>query len=270
MGLTVALALAALMLVLVSPSLLSLGTWRVHRPRLALVLWFSAFAAGCACAVASVCAAALSAVLAEGGSAYAGVLMTLCAWLGLGVLGAVLGLVSVSAEPVVRTQRGTARAISAIAAMRESRDGFTLVRFVADEPVACAVPGAPPEILISTGLEARLSDPQLRAVLAHERAHLRQHHTLAVRIAKINALCLPRFLGAGRRLRQETRLLIELAADDAAAREVGPAHLANALTRVGEATGNTGMLLRARRLEGRRWSPRRRGPELARASVTTT
>lgn len=261
MGVTAVLVLVALVMLLVAPSVLSLGAWRVRLPRTALALWFGAFLTGCACAAASVGTAVVGATARPDGPAHTGVLVTLAAWLGLGLLGGVLALVSVSAEPFAGLERRVARALSGPAATRQRRPGFTLVRFPADRPVACAVPGRHPEILVSSALEGLLSPPQLQAVLAHERAHLRQRHAWAVRVAEVNALCLPRGLRAGDDLRRETRFLVELAADDAAARDAGPAHLANALVRLGEATGDVGMVLRARRLEGRRWSPRRRLPE---------
>ena len=60
-------------------------------------------------------------------------------------------------------------------------------------------------------------------------------------------------------LERATRLQIELAADDAAARQVGAAHLANALIVLAAATHDVGMTLRAERLTRKRWpTPQRR------------
>ncbi|MGO2684385.1 MAG: hypothetical protein ACTIAA_09190, partial [Microbacterium sp.] len=60
-----------------------------------------------------------------------------------------------------------------------------------------------------------------------------------------------------------TLLLVELMADDAAARQAGAAHLANALSQMAEAGDDVGMALRAERLTLRRWPrrERRRLPE---------
>ena len=93
-------------------------------------------------------------------------------------------------------------------------------------------------------------------MLEHERAHLRYRHHLAMGIASIYAGCLPRTRSA-RALVRTTRLLVELTADDAAARRVGAVHLANALTQVGEATGDAAMIVRAERLTLRTWPPAR-------------
>jgi Zn-dependent protease with chaperone function len=118
-------------------------------------------------------------------------------------------------------------------------------------------------------MEETLTVSQLQAVLAHEYAHLRQWHGWAVRIAQINALCLPRVL-PGRALQRATVLLIELAADDAAARQAGAAHLANALTVLANTTGDESMHLRAVRLTARRWpsAGRRRLPQAIRILPT--
>ncbi|MAB20717.1 MAG: hypothetical protein CMH33_07370 [Microbacterium sp.] len=158
---------------------------------------------------------------------------------------------------------------AAVARSREERDGFTLVRFRGDQLIACAVPGKHPEILLSTAMEETLTVSQLQAVLAHEYAHLRQRHGWAVRIAQINALCLSR-VRPGRALQRATVLLIELAADDAAARQAGAAHLANALTVLANAAGDESMHLRAVRLTARRWpsAARRRLPQAIRILPT--
>ncbi|MFA7498031.1 MAG: M56 family peptidase, partial [Leucobacter sp.] len=102
---------------------------------------------------------------------------------------------------------------------------------------------------------------------AHEFAHLRHQHGLAIRIAQLNALLLPG-TRASRALERTTRLQIELAADDAAARQVGAAHLANALTVLAAATHDVGMTLRAQRLTRKRWpaAQHRRLPQGLRAA----
>lgn len=179
------------------------------------------------------------------------VLLTGGGWLGLGVLGAMIAFVSTSATASTGVEP-TGDAGVALSRSREERKGFTLVRFRSDRLIACAVPGQRPEILVSSGIEDALSEPQLQAVLAHEYAHLRQRHGWALRIAQINALSLPR-TRPGRALHRATVLLIELAADDTAARQAGAAHLANALTILANTTGDESMHLRAVRLTSRRW-----------------
>ncbi|HLS64158.1 MAG TPA: M48 family metalloprotease [Ruania sp.] len=254
-----ALFAAAALLVLTAPHVLTVGTWHVHYPRTALSLWFGAFFGGCALALSGVVLLLLAAVSASGVSTAAGgIALTLLAWLSLGLLGVLLGLLLVAAPPVVESHRRAVRSLDPAAISREPRRGFTLVRLRSSAPCACATPGRSAQIMVSTALEGVLSPAQLQAVLAHEYAHLRYRHSWAVRIAEINARCLPRHLAAGPRLRQATLRLVELVADDAAARQAGAAHLANALAQMAQLTGDASLELRAERLTLRRWRPARR------------
>ena len=252
---------AAVAVMLCSPLLLRVGGWQIAHPGVALTAWFSALFAGIALTLTAVGATIVAAIAtAQALSAWEAITVTVAAWLGLGGSGAVIALVAASAQPLADSYRDAVAGIAPVATSRERRAGFTLVRFDADEPVAVAVPGRHPEILISSALERALTPPQLRAVLAHEVAHLRFRHGWAVRIAELNALCLPRPLRGARALKRATLLLVELMADDEAARRAGAANLANALQRLGDVTGDPGLQLRARRLAGRRWpvSARRR------------
>jgi Zn-dependent protease with chaperone function len=95
------------------------------------------------------------------------------------------------------------------------------------DSLICAVAGIlRPRVLISRGALVRLSDEELRAALAHERAHLRRHETLCEGIAALLNRCtvlpVPVALNVYRRSR-------EFAADREAAREVQPITLANVL-----------------------------------------
>lgn len=255
----VALIAGAVLLVLTAPHALTVGTWHVRHPRTALTSWFTAFFGGCALALAAVGLLLAAAVSASGVSTAAGgIALTLLAWMSLGSVGVLLGLLCIAAPPVARSHRRAVRSLGPMAISREPRRGFTLVRLRSAEPIACAVSGRSAEILLSTALEATLPPAQLQAVLAHEYAHLRYRHGWAVRIAEINARCLPGSLAAGRALRQATLRLVELIADDAAARQAGAAHLANALARMAALTGETSLELRAERLTMRRWRPARR------------
>ncbi|MBY6062629.1 M48 family metalloprotease [Microbacterium esteraromaticum] len=254
-------------MLLFAPLVLTAGRWQVHHPRTALTLWFSALFAGIGCAVASATTALMCCVEAvEVHGPAEGLLLTIAGWLSLGIFAAVIVLVSASAEPLADSWREAVGRLAPVAVSREESDGVTLVWFESEEPAACAVPSGAPEIFLSTALKELLSGPQLRAVIEHERAHLRQHHGWAVRIAEINALCLPKRFPAGRALKRATLLLVELIADDAAARRAGAVHLANALATMGRTTGDPGLELRADRLTLRRWkTPRSRRAALARA-----
>lgn len=248
---------------LLSPLLLTVGRWQLLHPRSALTAWFGAFALGIVLVTGGLVVSVLGAVAAPGSvTSIEALLLTAAAWFGLGALGAVAAFVTVSAEPLVAHQREVVATFAPIARSREELPGFTLVRFDSIEAFAYAVPGRYPEVFISSAMETLLTKAQLRAVLAHEYAHLRHHHGWAVRIAQVNALCLSR-LRPGQALKRATLLLVELAADDAAARQAGAANLANALTSLATHTGDASMHLRAERLTNRRWprSSRRRLPK---------
>lgn len=265
---TGSLLAGAVLVLLLAPLVLTAGRWQVRHPRIALTLWFCAFFAGIGFAVASAATALLCAVGgASPASSSEALLLTITGWLSLGVLAAVIAFVSASAEPLADSWREAVGRFAPVAVSREDSDGVALVWFDSEEPVACAVPSREPEMFLSTALKDLLSPPQLRAVIEHERAHLRQHHGWAVRIAEINALCLPRQFPGGRALERATLLLIELIADDAAARRSGAVHLANALAIMGRTTADPGFELRADRLTLRRWKKPRsqRSTALARA-----
>lgn len=250
---------AAAGVLLLSPSLLTAGRWQVRYPRTALALWFCAFFAGIGLVTASVIVVLFRGVIIGNAQSWEeSVTLTVAGWLSLGIIGALIGFASASAEPLTQSWREAVNQFAPIAVAHEKREGYTLVWFRSDEPFACAVPSPASEILISTALRGILSDPQLAAVIAHEWAHLRQKHGWAVRIAEINALCLPRALTVGRDLKRATLLLVELIADDTAATQAGAANLANALAIMSRAAADPGLELRAERLTLRRWPIARR------------
>jgi hypothetical protein len=96
------------------------------------------------------------------------------------------------------------------------------------EPAAYCVPGGRPHIVVSTAALAALGPGQLQAVLAHERAHLRGRHHVALATASGLGRAFPHvplLAQAGAQL----AVLAEMAADDAAARRHDPGELAAAL-----------------------------------------
>lgn len=247
MLISLALILTSAALAVVAPWLLSSGRWQVFRPRLALSLWFLSFVGGIAMMVAALTSTIITAItFAQGASG--SVVATIGAWLGVLATAGVLGAISGLSEPLVDSYRRSLRRLTPVATAREDRGAFTLVRFEADEPVAIAVPGRHPEILVSDVMEQALTRPQLRAVLAHEYAHLRHHHGVLVRLAELNAALLPRALPTGRQFRRATRMLVELIADDVAAAQAGSRELAGALQALAKVTGEAGFLVRAERL----------------------
>lgn len=101
---------------------------------------------------------------------------------------------------------------------------------VVDHETAAAycVPGRDRRVVLTTGAVRALTGEQLAAVLAHERAHLRGHHHLVVAAGRVLRSAFP-FVPAFRWANDEVARLVELLADDAAARRCQRDALAGAL-----------------------------------------
>ena len=82
-------------------------------------------------------------------------------------------------------------------------------------PVAFCIPGARPLLVLSSGMVAELDGDQLAAVVAHERAHLREHHHLLLLPFVAWEAALPVLPAAGR-AHATVRELVEMRADDVA------------------------------------------------------
>ena len=100
--------------------------------------------------------------------------------------------------------------------------------------IAYSLAGTHSRVVVSSGAIEALSDDELVAVLAHERAHLHARHDLV--LLPFRSLCsvLPtsRALAA---VSQNLRALVEMAADDKARRVCEPNALARALCRLATA-----------------------------------
>jgi len=109
---------------------------------------------------------------------------------------------------------------------------------VVDHPAAAAycLPGLRSTIVVSAGTLALLDDHELAAVLAHERAHLRERHDLVLLpfAALLRAF---RWASIARQAQRAVALLVEMHADDRALRHRPARELATALLRVGAAGG---------------------------------
>lgn len=136
----------------------------------------------------------------------------------------------------VRAQRARRRHVALVELLTSPSQADPGTRLLPSEvPLAYCVPGAaargtgaPGTTVLSTGLIAALSEPERRAVIAHESAHLRYHHQLFVIPFAAWHRALP-FLPATARALSAVSALIEFMADDAAVREAGPEALASAI-----------------------------------------
>ncbi|WP_433430628.1 M56 family metallopeptidase [Nonomuraea sp. CA-141351] len=103
-----------------------------------------------------------------------------------------------------------------------------------EERLAYCLPGHNGHAVITTGALRSLAPEQVAAVLAHEQAHLRGRHHLVLAGTETLARAFPRIPLFGQ-ARAEIARLVELLADDVAARRHSRLHIAAALVRL--ATG---------------------------------
>lgn len=236
---------AALVLACAAARVLTHGRWAYRAPRLALLLWH---------------ATALSAVTGA-----VGLLLSIgLAPYGRGIAPALGALVVDGAEPltgphIAAVAAGLVLAAAALGVqahsswrLRQHRSRHRLLlrlvgrpdpggrALVLDHPAAAAyyLPGPAGCVVVSTGAVDALTEPELTAVLAHEHAHARGHHHLA--LAPFHALRRVLPVGPVDRAAAAVELLVEMCADDRAARPHGPAPLAAALRRFHDLGGHAG------------------------------
>jgi bla regulator protein blaR1 len=97
-----------------------------------------------------------------------------------------------------------------------------------DAPAVYCLPRGRHQIVVSAGALAALTPGQLRAVLAHERAHLRRRHHVILALATSLARAFPR-VPLLCQAQQQLAVLAEMTADDAAIRHHRRDDLAAAL-----------------------------------------
>jgi Zn-dependent protease with chaperone function len=124
-----------------------------------------------------------------------------------------------------RERRRTLHALALV-----SRDDAELGATVVDADVAAAycLPGRHGRIVLTTAAVSGLSSDELAAVIAHERAHLRGRHHIAVAVASGLGRAFP-FVPLFAAAAAETARLVEMCADDTAARDTDQISVAAAL-----------------------------------------
>lgn len=111
-----------------------------------------------------------------------------------------------------------------------------LVVLEGEKPDAWWLPGAAPQLVITTAALRRLKGRQLDAVLEHEQGHARARHDWLLHCSAALATGfsrVPVFAG----FRDQVHRLVELAADDAASRRYGRLTIALALVELNEDKG---------------------------------
>ncbi|WP_317697255.1 M56 family metallopeptidase [Aeromicrobium sp. REDSEA-S32_B7] len=254
-----------LALALPVPALLSRAAWPRLAPAAGIVLWQSL---------------ALAAVLAISGAALSTALWLVtdpdpAPWrvvlhvliMGIGVL--VWARFWWAAWQVWReTSQRRARHRELVDLLGEPHGALPAVRVLAEQtPVAYCIPRLrDPRVVISSGAVASLDDEALRAVLEHERSHVRTRHDLVLEAFGVLHRAFPRVLRTDAPLRQ-SQVMVELMADDAARRVTGDRPLARAIvalaggsTPAGALGAGSDALVRADGLRGGAVAlPRRRG-----------
>ncbi|MFI6498998.1 M56 family metallopeptidase [Nonomuraea typhae] len=237
-----ALALYAVVAAVVLPRVLGRASWTSRAPRLAIGMWQAAgFSAVAAALLAAISLAVPTDLIGHGLARF----FQACTELpDLSLNGVRAGLVIAAliaarlgwsvADVVVRTRRERRRHAEMLALLgrRDGDLGAVVIEY--GERAAYCLPGRHAQTVITTGALESLSPEQVAAVLAHEHAHLRGRHHLVLSGAEILVRAFPR-VPLFERSRAELARLVELLADDVAARRHQRIHIATAL--VSLATG---------------------------------
>ncbi|MEV0768585.1 M56 family metallopeptidase [Nocardia salmonicida] len=163
----------------------------------------------------------------------------------LGLTGAATVAGSTLAYKLVRTllrARNTTHEHSRMARIAgRHHAGLDAVVIATDEPAAYCVAGSPPTIVITEGIIATLDGRHLLAVLAHERAHLTGRHHLVLALTRGLVSVFPRIV-LFRTAAIEVARLVEMCADDAAARVHGHTTVREALIALSRGREHASML----------------------------
>jgi len=109
--------------------------------------------------------------------------------------------------------------ISSLVAIGQPHDEVDVMVIDSDEPIAFAFGWLRSQIVVASCLEQRLSEIQMRAVLAHERAHANRHDAIRYFIAELASMAHLPWIRAS--LLEDLRLATEQACDEAAVQAEG-------------------------------------------------
>ncbi|MFD8825629.1 M56 family metallopeptidase [Streptomyces sp. NPDC059605] len=118
----------------------------------------------------------------------------------------------------------------------EEPDSGRLVVLEGKRPDAWWLPGAAPQLVVTTAALSRLKGRQLDAVLAHEQGHAKARHDWLLHCSDALATGFPQ-VPVFAAFRDEMHRLVELAADDVASRRFGRLTVALALVELNEDRG---------------------------------
>lgn len=254
MTVAVPLACYAAALAIAAPRLLPRASWLRRSPRLGLGAWLAVCASVLAATVLA--GLSLSVSIAHVGGDIAGVLHACAeafrhhyanpgrpggltgATLALLVTAWTAGHVAVALAAGARRRRAHADALTLLA-RRDPRLGVDVVEH--DRPAAYCLPGRRHRIVVTRAAVDRLTPGQLAAVIDHERAHVTGRHHLVLAVSRGLERALG-FVPLFRTAAAEIAYLVELAADDAAARRRDRTTVAAALFAVATGPAPAGAL----------------------------
>ncbi|MFC8530329.1 M48 family metalloprotease [Nocardia sp. NPDC057227] len=267
----------ALLLAGPAPALLSRASWPYRAPRAALVLWqaialaavLSAFGSGLAIA---------SELLVPGPDGRPTTSPTReidalgfplwVAYITVFALTLLVGarLIWAAVRVGVHTRRRRSRHRMLVDLLDQSGDtrrAADIRVLAATEPIAYCLPGLRQRVVLSEGTLTNLADPEITAIVSHERSHLRARHDLVLEAFTAVHEAFPRVVRSKAAL-GSVKLLIELLADDSAVKVTGPTPLARALVACAKSTAPQGALaaggpttlIRIQRLAGPGGDPR--------------
>lgn len=233
----------AVVLAAVVGPLLRRASWVDRAPRLAIASWqaltvtvlASVTMAGAAvtitlpevsgdlAAVLRACVMALREQYASPGGAAVG---ATGAVLALAVMGRAVWCIAAGLLRMVRERARHRRVLDVVG----HRVGDMVVLDCEESAVYC-LSGRRRRTVVTTAALRSLDDGQLEAVLAHERAHLRERHDLAIALSSALAVAFPA-VKLFRVAASETARLVELRADDAAAARTDRLTVAGALLNI--------------------------------------
>ncbi len=243
----IVLIVFAVVLALLGPVVLRRSSWPERSPWVGIFAWqalsislvLTVLLAGVALAVPTislttnldefirVCAMALRAQYSTPGGAVVSATGAVAA---VTVLGRVTYCIARELASASRNRKRQLHTLNMVAQPHQAYDALIVEHTAA---AAYCLPGRGRRIVLTTATLTALDGDQLSAVLAHERAHLRGHHHLILAGASALERAFPG-VAAFRHAHLALVRLVEMLADDSAARKGDRLTVATALVRLGE------------------------------------
>jgi beta-lactamase regulating signal transducer with metallopeptidase domain len=235
---------------ILAPALLR-SPWAARSPQLAMTLWLVLPVSWVAAIVLAILAATAALPLTWPGSPQGGSPVLAGQAVPGGRAIAIAGLLAAAAvvlraagcaaRELHRGRRGRREHAALVAATGHPGDEPGVAIIDHDAPAIYCLPHGRHQIVISAGALAALTPEQLRAVLAHERAHLHRHHHVILALAAALARAFPP-VPLLSQAQPQLAALAEMTADDAALRRHHRDDLAAALVVLATAGTRPAML----------------------------